>query len=105
MKKKFICTQSHYGSKPAICRWAMLDEKGWIDGETPIEDCGMFLILDKEISPESAARLFIALLGHVEGERPEVKQEITKHDQLFRSVYLPGLLTPEEFEIFQELTK
>lgn len=62
MKKRFICTAplNHY-RKPS-CRWEKIDDKGWIDGETPIEDLGMFLILEEEISPASAEKLFFALL-------------------------------------------
>lgn len=104
MEKKFICTRSHIGSQPSQVRWAHIDDRGWVDGETPIEDFGMFMILDVEISSESADRLFIALLAHREGQLPEVRKEVTREDELFRSVYAPPLLTEEEFEIFQTLT-
>jgi hypothetical protein len=82
----------------------MLDDRGWVDGETPIEDFGMFLILDEEISSESAKRIFMALLGRAEGETPEVVAEITKDDTLSRSAYLPTQLLEHEYRIFQHLT-
>ena len=103
--RKFICTQSMNGSRPAICRWAELDDKGWIDGETPIEDCGMYMVLDREITPHSAGRVFIALLGHAENEEPEVKETVTREEWLSRSICKPALLTTEEHEVYKELLK
>lgn len=103
MTRKFLCIQSHYGSKGAFVQWCDIDDKGFVGGETPVEDFGMFLLLDEEISKESAARLFIALLGHSEGEEPEIKDIITDDDRLFRSVLSAALLTREEYEIYLNL--
>lgn len=104
MNRKFLAIQSLSGSRGASAvGWVQIDFRGWVDGETPVEDYGMFLLLDEEISGESAGRLFAALMGHDEGEAPEVKEEITRDDKLFRSVHAPQLLTPEEFRIFSYL--
>lgn len=100
--KKFICTSPHNTSAGASCFWGDISDTGYVDG-TPIEDLGMFFIIDEEITPKSADRIFIALLGDAEGEAPEVKEEITRDDELFRPLYMPHLLTPKEFEIFKIL--
>lgn len=105
MTRKFICTSNSYRYTPAFCRWENLDEKGWINGETPIEDCGMYLVLDEEINSESADRIFLALLGHAEGQLPEIKNEITKDDELYHPMYSPQLLTEKENLIFLKLIK
>lgn len=105
MTRKFICTSNSCWYTPSFCRWANLDKNRWIDGETPIEDCGMYLILDEEIDSKSADRIFLALLGHAEGQSPEIKNEITRDDELFRSMYSPQLLTEKENRIFLELIK
>ena len=99
---KFICTSPLNATQEPSCRWENITDDGYI-GDTPIEDFGMFLVLDEEISSKSASRLFIALLGHQEGEEPEVKDEITRDDELYRPVYMPQLLTPDDFKIYQKL--
>jgi hypothetical protein len=68
LDKKFLCTASANHYTPAFCRWVEIDSKGFVDGETPVEDFGMYLLLDKPISSDSAEKLFLALIGHGEGE-------------------------------------
>lgn len=101
--KRFICTCSLTVSSSANCRWIDIDDKGRIEGETPIEDFGMFLILDEEISTHSAGRIFIALLSISEGEEPEIKEDITEDDRLSRPLYFPCLVTPEDLRIINQL--
>lgn len=98
----FLCTQSHYGSRGASVRWATLDDRGWVDGETPVEDFGMWFITNREISVKAAERIFLALLGHDENEEPVVGH-LSDDERLFRSHYLPTLLEPDEFEIYKQL--
>lgn len=102
MKRKFICTKHQHDNKP-YCRWGNLDEKSWIDGETPIEDFGMFILLDEEISTESADRLFMAFICHNEGEEPEVSDNPKDFEILARPVLAPPLLTSKEKVIFDKL--
>jgi hypothetical protein len=66
--RKFLCTASAQRYTPAICRWVEIDSRGFIDGETPVEDYGMYLLLEEPISPDSADKLFLALIGIGEGE-------------------------------------
>jgi hypothetical protein len=68
MITKFLCFSPVNRYAPALCRWVNIDSKGFIDGETPVEDFGMFLLLDSPIASESADRLFSALIAYREGE-------------------------------------
>jgi len=68
LDKKFLCTASVDRYTPVHCRWVEIDSRGFIDGETPVEDYGMYLLLDKPISSDSAEKLFLALIGRGEGE-------------------------------------
>lgn len=65
---KFLCSSPVNRYVPAICRWVKIDPKGFIDGETPIEDFGMFILLDSPIESDSADRLFSALIAHSNGD-------------------------------------
>lgn len=104
MKRKFICTTSLYNYKKPYCRWAKIDRNGWIDGETPIEDCGAFMILDEEISQDSADRIFMALWGAAEGEEPKVGDHEETGD--FWTDYRNShLLNEKEYSIYKELTQ
>ena len=68
MKSKFLCntTINHY-SEPT-CRWVKIDDKGYVDGETPVEDFGMFFLSDIECTPSEAMQVFFALMIEAEGQ-------------------------------------
>lgn len=101
--RKYLAFQSLNSSRPASGFWCDIDARGWVEGETPVEDYGMFMLLDQEVSPEAAGRLFGALMGHAEGEAPEVRETFTREDYFARPVTMPQVLLPDEFAIFQTL--
>jgi hypothetical protein len=68
-EKVFLCTMNHSRYTPPHCRWVEIDDRGWVDSKTPVEDFGMYLILDHEITPNEAFEKFMGLLEeHEEGE-------------------------------------
>lgn len=111
--KKFLCISSLYRYTPASCWWTNINtENNYVIGEdgeeTPVEDFGMFLILDEEVSSKSADRIFLALMGHAEGENPLVEDK--NEDEVYKlnhSSVLPAptILTRKEFGIFESVIK
>ena len=68
MKRKFLSTTTINRHTEPNCRWVNVDDKGWIDGETPVEDFGMFFFSDIECTPSEAMEVFFALMIEGEGE-------------------------------------
>lgn len=101
MRRVFLCTSNLYRLNSSV-RWANIDDRGWVNGETPVEDFGMWFLVDHEISEESASRIFLALIGRQEGEEPVVGS-LSNDERLRRSHLLPTLLEPAEFEIYTSL--
>lgn len=84
-----------------------MDENNFVNGETPVEDYGMWFVVPKgcKLESESAAsRVVLALVAHKEGEEP-VEGSMSESDRLFRSHLLPVLLEKEEMEIYKKLTQ
>tara|TARA_B110000305_G_scaffold22617_1_gene20681 strand:- start:1198 stop:1521 length:324 start_codon:yes stop_codon:yes gene_type:complete len=68
MKRRFLSTSNAYRYTEPRCRWVNVDEKNWVDGETPVEDFGMFFFSDIECTPSEAMEVFFALMIEGEGE-------------------------------------
>lgn len=68
MKRKFLATTTINRYTEPNCRWVNVDENGLIDGETPVEDFGMFFFSDIECTPSEAMEVFYALMIDEEGE-------------------------------------
>jgi hypothetical protein len=68
MKRKFLATTTVNRYTEPDCRWVNIDEKGWVDGETPIEDFGMFFFSEIECTPSEAMEVFLALMLESEGD-------------------------------------
>tara|TARA_R110001599_G_scaffold350109_1_gene579649 strand:- start:55 stop:351 length:297 start_codon:yes stop_codon:yes gene_type:complete len=68
MKRKFLSTTTINRHTKPNCRWVNVDDKGWIEGETPAEDFGMFFFSDIECTPSEAMEVFFALMIEGEGE-------------------------------------
>lgn len=96
MKRKFLCTTTlnHY-TKPS-CRWVNVDDKGWIEGETPVEDFGMFFFSEIECSSSEANEVFYALMIKSEGgfdykgdpitDKPEDELKTEKSKSIYASL-------------------
>lgn len=89
LHKRFICTLPLNQTAETYCRWAMIDESGFVDGETPIEDFGMFLILDEEVTSKEAFNILVAIIQ---------SREICNKTEMVK-------LSEKENRIFNELTK
>lgn len=52
-------TVSDGPGKATIGRWAYIDDHGYVDGETPIEDYPFYLLTDFPVSGEYAWKVWI----------------------------------------------
>jgi hypothetical protein len=68
MKNKFLCTTNANRYNAPACRWVKIDERNCIEGETPVEDFGMYFLTEIECTPEEAMQVFYALMIEEEGE-------------------------------------
>lgn len=68
MERRFLATSNAYRYTEPRCRWVNVDENNWIDGETPVEDFGMFFFSDIECNSSEAMEVFFALMIEGEGE-------------------------------------
>jgi len=68
MKRKFLSTTTINRHTEPNCRWVNVDDKGWIEGETPVEDFGMFFFSDIKCTPSEAMEVFYSLMLEDEGE-------------------------------------
>ena len=63
--KKYLITKSHYGSSDAINHGLVeIDNKGYVYGETPLEDFGMFCCRDKPFPEDKGemSKIFLDLM-------------------------------------------
>lgn len=65
-KRVFLSTMRHNSTRPN-CRWATINEGGWVDASatdegTPIEDFGMMFFTDHEITQDQAFEVFLRLI-------------------------------------------
>lgn len=65
--RKFLVTHQGSGYNDPICRWVDIDSFGRVEGETPIEDFGTWILLEEEITPKEGFELILALLLQSEG--------------------------------------
>lgn len=102
-RKKFIATAPVDRYRKPFCRWAKLDNNDFVvsEDDTPIEDYGMFLILNEEVTSEEANNIFMALMGAQEGEEPELGPP---HENFWVGLHSPHRLSEKEMRIYQELT-
>ena len=58
-KTRRYLTVSDGPGKATIGRWADIDDQGYVDGETPIEDYPFYLLTDFPVSEEYAWKVWI----------------------------------------------
>jgi len=68
MKRKFLATTTASRYTEPDCQWVNIDDKGWVNGETPVEDFGLFFLSNIECTPSEAMEVFLALMLESEGE-------------------------------------
>ena len=68
MNKKFLCTTTVSRYTEPTCRWVNIDNNGYVEGDTPVEDFGMYFLSDIECTPSEAMQVFFALMLESEGE-------------------------------------
>jgi len=103
--RKFFCYQCFNGSRPAHGFWCDITD-GLVNGEDPVEDFGMYMILNEEISVREMEGLFIALLGN--DEDPDYTPQLYKDDVVLPcwqySHLDPQRLTKRAMRIYNTLT-
>jgi hypothetical protein len=71
MTRQFVCTMSADRYQKPHCRWADVSDDGWVDdgwgdGGTPIEDFGMYYVLNEEISSDEVFQFFLKKIAERE---------------------------------------
>jgi hypothetical protein len=94
--KKFLATASANNCSAPSVRWVDIDENNYVDGEIPVEDFGMFLLLDEEVTANEAIELFLALIradegdydyrGRPQDDKPEDYLKSSKTRKLYASI-------------------
>jgi hypothetical protein len=94
--KKFLATMPTNRYVEPSVRWVDIDENNYVDGETPVEDFGMFLLLDEEVTANEATELFLALIraddgdydyrGRPQDDKPEDYLKSSKTRKLYASI-------------------
>lgn len=73
--RRFLCTMEHGRTDPR-CRWARIDDQGLVtdadNDQVPIEDFGMWMLLDHEITPDEAFERILGLLARADAHLPSV---------------------------------
>jgi hypothetical protein len=82
-KTCFLCTMPQGRTEP-YCRLAVITDDGYVNGETPVEDFGMYFMLDFELgitaTPDQAFNIFLALM---EGDTNWLESE---HEKLIYKI-------------------
>lgn len=75
MRRVFLCWGSHYSSRYGGF-WCNVDEHNYTEEGTPVEDYGMFALLEEEIDKELIPKLFDALFEN--DEKPKEQRKTLK---------------------------